>query len=155
MKQRLIFLILLFSCFLMTAEAITWAELDQQQQTILKPFQQEWSTFSEKRQQKYVKGLKHWQNLNSEQRANVKKKFSRWQKYDNAQKTAIRKRFKIFNNLSTTQKIRIRRNFKRFSDDLSVAQRKELQAKWKKISQQERGLLLKKMRRHRRNQSVD
>ena len=118
-------------------EPLSWEQLDEAEQQVLKPYAERWETFSPEQQQRLQKGARRWQQMDSEERTAVRQRFERWQQMPAEQKQRIRERFKEYQALPPAQQQRIRQQMEAFRN-MPEAQREELLQRWRSMSAEER-----------------
>ncbi len=126
-------------------EPLSWEQLDETEQQVLKPYAERWESFSPEQQQRLQKGARRWQQMDSEERAAVRQRFERWQQMPAEQKQRIRERFKEYQALPPAQQKRIRQQMEAFRN-MPEAQREELLQRWRSMSVEEREAVRAQMR---------
>ena len=60
-------------------QAVEWNELTDEEQKVLKRFEDRWNTLDELKQDRLRNGAERWKTMTPEQKAKAKQRFQRWQ----------------------------------------------------------------------------
>ncbi len=126
-------------------EPLSWEQLGETEQAVLKPYAERWDSFSPEQQQRLQKGARRWLRMDSEERAAVRQRFERWQQMPTEQQQRIRERFQDYQALPPMQQQRIRQQMEAFRN-MPEAQREELLQRWQSMSAEEREAVREQMR---------
>lgn len=126
-------------------EPLSWEQLGEAEQQVLKPYAERWDSFSPEQRQRLQKGARRWQGMDSEERTVARQRFERWQQMPAEQQQHIRERFQDYQALPPAQQQRIRQRMEAFRD-MPEAQREELLQRWESMSVEEREAVREQMR---------
>ena len=120
------------------AGAVTWESLSDGEKSVLKAFQGEWSSLSDKTQG----NLKRWAAKPAAERSRIKQRYGDWQQLSEVQQKKIAKQLKRYKAMSPAQKAKIKQ-WHEWVKKLPEAERKKLREQWPNMTDAERRAYMK------------
>lgn len=114
---------------------LTWEQLADNEQKVLKKYQHHWQNMSPEQQQTLQKVAQRWQNMNKVERAAMQQRMARWQHMPDENKQQIREGYRQFKQLSPEQQQLLTERMKRFRE-LPQQEREALQQSWQQTQSQ-------------------
>ena len=142
MKTLTLVLILLFAP---PALAIEWQALSEGQQGVLREYQDGWHEMPPAERQQLASGAERWLTLSRDERAQIRQRYDRWQAMPPAQRQRLLQRWEAFRGLTVQQRRTLRQTMKRIRA-LPPARRERLRQRFIKMTPEERGRALDRMR---------
>ena len=146
-------LILLGVLLPLGAQAVSWDELSAEQRTVLDGYRSAWTGMSDERQLTLARGAERWAKMNRGQRADIETRYQRWQQLPEAQRQRLLKRYNEFQSLRPAQQRALRQRLRHFRR-LPVERQQALRERFRRLSPQERGRGLERLRERRANSAA-
>ena len=102
MKTKSIAVIFLSLILVLNADAnaVSWANLSSDQQSVLKSYHSEWSQLSAEYQHRLQRIVQRWQKLSPHEKRLLRARFQRWQSFSSERRWQLRERFEQFKKIS-------------------------------------------------------
>jgi hypothetical protein len=117
--------------------AISWSDLNDKEQELLKPFQDDWDKFQPERQQTLRMNIERMENMTLEQREEMGQRFQQWKSMSPEERENARRRFEHFKQLSPEERQQLRDRHKAFKS-LPPEERRKIQERWQNLTPAER-----------------
>lgn len=124
--------VLLFSGQVM-ADTVKWSELNRNEQTVLKPFADQWDKFSEKKQ----KSLRRWAAKSPAERARIKERYADWNKLSPVQQKELTTQLNRYKQMPAAKRARLQA-WHKWVKSLPVAEQNKLKQLWPTMSDSQR-----------------
>ncbi len=135
-------LLLLLPSSPLMADTAKWEDLNSNEKSVLKDFQQEWETLSDKTQS----SLRRWAAKPATERTRIKQRFSEWQQLSASQQKKVAKQLARYRAMSAEQKARIKQ-WHEWVKKLPEAERKKLREQWSTMNDAERRAYMKALQK--------
>jgi hypothetical protein len=124
------------------ADAVKWETLDSNEKSVLKDYQNEWATLSDKTQS----SLQRWAAKPAAERTRIKQRFGEWQQLSESQQQKVSKQLVRYRAMSSEQKARIKQ-WHEWVKKLPEAERNKLREEWPKMDDTKRRAYMKALRK--------
>lgn len=123
------------------AETVAWEALSAEEQAVLKPFEAEWSAFSENKQQ----SLRRWAAKSPEERMRIKQRYAEWKQLPPSSQAQIAHQLKRYKAMSPTKRAKIKA-WHHWVKKLPKAEQKKLREVWSTLDEAERKAYVQALR---------
>jgi hypothetical protein len=121
------------------AAAPRWADLDADQQLVLKPLEKDWDTLPEQRRERLAAGAQRWNGMSPEQQDQAKERLQRWKSLTPDQRARLQERRAEFRSMTPAQRERARERYQELRR-LPPEERRRVRERFQELRRQPGGI---------------
>lgn len=104
------------------AANVTWAQLTEQQQSVLSPLKKEWDTLRPWQREKMLDIAKEYPKMDAQKQQRIQRQLVKWSRMTPYERENARKRYQQFMSLSPEKKEALRKQWKEHSRKAAASQ---------------------------------